>query len=375
MAGEASGDQLGAALIRELSRHYPDARYIGIGGEAMKSAGMDTWWDCEELALFGLFEVLSHLPRLIKIRRQLRKRLLEARPDVYIGIDAPDFNLGLEVRLKSAGIHTIQYVSPTVWAWRERRVKKIARAADLVLCLFPFEPEFYRGHGVDAVYVGHPMADQVPLESSQAAARSSLGVSATATVVALLPGSRLGEVSRLGRPMLEAAASLSAADAGLEFIAAMANQRVRSQFEQLYGEGRFPTVRIVDQRAREVIEAADLVICASGTATLEIMLINRPMVVAYRIAESTYRLAKATKMVSASRFALPNILAGEDLVPELLQHDATGGRMAEEATRWLQDADRRSAVKDRFSELHETLRCNASEQAGLAVTKLLKQSR
>jgi lipid-A-disaccharide synthase len=374
VAGEASGDQLGAALIRELRDHYPGASFIGIGGQSMKAAGLEAWWDCQELALFGLFEVLSHLPRLISIRRQLRKRLLEAKPDIFIGIDAPDFNLRLEAQLKSAGIRTAHYVSPTIWAWREKRVKKIARAADLVLCLFPFEPDFYRGHGVDAVYVGHPMADQVPLESEKAAARSALGIDPARQVIALLPGSRIGEVSRLAQPMLEAAAILAAEEPGLDFVAAMANPGVRAQFESRLGEGQYPTVRIVDHRAREVIAAADLVLCASGTATLEIMLVNRPMVVAYRIAESTYQLAKATKMVSARLFALPNILAEQELVPELLQHEATGQRMAQEATRWLQDEDRRSTLETRFNELHEKLRCNASEQAGLAVVKLLKRT-
>ena len=202
VAGEASGDQLGATLISELRKTYPDAVFTGIGGQKMRAAGMETWWDCEELAVFGLFEVLSHFPRLFSIRRELRRRLLALKPDVFIGIDAPDFNLGLESVLKRAGIRTVHYVSPTVWAWREKRVHKIARAADLVLCLFPFEPRFYQGHGVSAVYVGHPMADQISAQWEPAEARNSLGIKSSGEIIALLPGSRVGEVSRLAGPKI-----------------------------------------------------------------------------------------------------------------------------------------------------------------------------
>ena len=372
VAGEASGDQLGAALIGELRKLYPNAMFVGIGGERMQSAGMDNWWDSEELAVFGLFEVLSHFPRLYRIRRELRQRLLALKPDVFIGIDAPDFNLGLETVLKRKGIRTVHYVSPTVWAWRQWRVKKIARAADLVLCLFPFEPVFYQGHGVSAVYVGHPMADQISADHDPATARRRLGMSTEDIHIALLPGSRAGEVSKLAEPMIEAARILARQTPGIRFSAAMANSRVRSQFEATMERLAMQNIQLVDGDPRTVIAAADAVLVASGTATLETMLINRPMVVSYRLAPSTYRLAKFLKLVRTRFFSLPNILAGEALVPELLQEDASGPRMAEEVLKWLEDAGRRQALQIRFSELRQQLRCNASARAAEAVAKLAR---
>jgi len=338
----------------------------------MQSAGMDNWWDSEELAVFGLFEVLSHFPRLYKIRRELRQRLLALKPDVFIGIDAPDFNLGLETVLRRKGIRTVHYVSPTVWAWREKRVRKIARAADLVLCLFPFEPVFYQGHGVPAAYVGHPMADQISADHDPATARQRLGISTKGIHIALLPGSRAGEVSKLAEPMIEAALLLAQQTPGIHFSAAMANSRVRTQFQTTMERMAMQNILLVDEDPRGVIAAADVVMVASGTATLETMLINRPMVVSYRFAPSTYRLAKLLKLVRAKFFSLPNILAGEALVPELLQDDASGPRMAEEVLKWLEDASRRQALQIRFSELHEQLRCNASARAAQAVVELVQ---
>ena len=372
VAGEASGDQLGAALIGELRKRYPAAVFVGIGGERMQSAGMDIWWNSEELAVFGLFEVLSHFPRLYRIRRELRQRLLALKPDIFIGIDAPDFNLGLETALRRKNIHTAHYVSPTVWAWREKRVRKIARAADLVLCLFPFEPVFYQDHGVSAVYVGHPMADQISVDQNPAGARRHLGMSTEGIHVALLPGSRAGEVSKLAEPMIEAARILARQTPGIHFSAAMANSRVRALFKVTMERLAMENIQLVDGDPRSVIAAADVVMVASGTATLETMLINRPMVVSYRLAPSTYQLAKSLKLVRAKFFSLPNILAGEALVPELLQDDACGARMAEEVLKWIEDTSRRQALQIRFSELHEQLRCNASARAAEAVAKLLQ---
>jgi len=373
VAGETSGDLLGAALISELRKHYPDAKFTGIGGRHMRAAGMETWWDCEELAVFGLFEVLSHFPRLYKIRRELRKRLLALKPDVFIGIDAPDFNLGLESALKKAGIRTVHYVSPTVWAWREKRVRKIARAADLVLCLFPFEPDFYRGHGVSAVYVGHPMADQIPTASDPTEARNRLGIEPEGELVALLPGSRVGEVSKLAEPMIEAARLIAARIPSVRFVSALANAKVRTLFESALEHPGNPAVQLVDNDPRTVIAAADVVMVASGTAALETMLINRPMVVSYRIAASTYQLAKSLKLVKADFVSLPNILAGEALVPELLQTEANGEQLAKQVLAWLDEPDRRAALHSRFSNLHSELRCNASEKAAAAVSALLAE--
>lgn len=389
VAGEVSGDQLGAALIGKLSEAYPGARFVGVGGDNMRRAGLDAWWDCSELAVFGLFEVLGHLPRLLRIRRELRRRLLQLRPLAFIGIDAPDFNLGLEQQLKSAGIRTVHYVSPTVWAWRPRRVHKIARAADLVLCLFPFEPAFYQGHGVAAVYVGHPLAEQIPFSSDAAEARVQLGLNPEQRVIALLPGSRSSEVSRLGAPMIEAATLLWREFPDLRFIVALANPTVAAVFRQalasinaavntaantgMSAATAAPPLELFDGRAHTVMAAADVVLCASGTATLETMLVNRPMVSSYRLAPATYRLAKSLKLFRTHYFALPNILARAALVPELIQDAATGERLASEAKRWLQDAASCQALREKFTRLHEELLGSPTSPAVGAITALLQK--
>ena len=373
VAGEASGDQLGAALIARLRETYPQAQFAGIGGKQMQAAGMDVWWDAHHLALFGLFEVLSHLPRLLRLRRELNRRLLALSPDVFIGIDAPDFNLGLEIKLRKKGIRTIHYVSPAVWAWRQWRIRKIRRAADLVLCLFPFEPVFFKDHGVPATYVGHPMADQISPDSDPASARTHLGLDPAATTVALLPGSRIGEVSRLAEPMIEAARVLVSRRPELQFVAAMASENVRNVFRETMDRLDFTDIALVEHDPRTVIAAADAVMCASGTATLETMLVNRPMAVAYRISPSTYQLVKKLGIVKPQFFALPNILAGAALVPELIQHEATGDRLAGEIDKWLEDENSRTALRERFLELHDQLRCDASKRAAEAICGLLGQ--
>jgi len=373
VAGEASGDQLGAALIARLRETYPQAQFAGIGGKQMEAAGMDAWWDAEQLAVFGLFEVLSHFPRLLRLRRELHKRLLTLSPDVFIGIDAPDFNLGLETKLRKKGIRTVHYVSPAVWAWRQWRIRKIRRAADLVLCLFPFEPVFFKDHGVPATYVGHPMADQISPDSDPASARTSLGLNPAATTIALLPGSRIGEVSRLAEPMIEAARVLASRRPELQFVTAMASENVRNVFRETMDRLDFTDIALVEHDPRTVIAAADAVMCASGTATLETMLVNRPMAVAYRISPSTYQLVKKLGIVKPQFFALPNILAGAALVPELIQHEATGEGLAEEINRWLEDENSRTALRERFLELHDQLRCDASKRAAEAICGLLDQ--
>ena len=373
VAGEASGDQLGAALINQLREKYPQAKFAGIGGRQMQAAGMDAWWDAEQLAVFGLFEVMSHFPRLLRLRRELHRRLLALSPDVFIGIDAPDFNLGLEIKLRKKGIRTAHYVSPTVWAWRQRRVRKIGRAANLVLCLFPFEPVFFKDHGVPATYVGHPMADQISPDSDPASARTRLGLDPAATTIALLPGSRIGEVSRLAEPMIEAARVLASRRPELQFVAAMASENVRNVFRETMDRLDFTDIALVEHDPRTVIAAADAVMCASGTATLETMLVNRPMAVAYRISPSTYQLVKKLGIVKPQFFALPNILAGAALVPELIQHEATGDRLAGEIDKWLEDENSRTALRERFLELHDQLRCDASKRAAEAICGLLDQ--
>lgn len=375
VAGEASGDQLGAPLVERLRRSWPRARFVGVGGRHMRDAGVESWWDSQELAVMGLFEVLRHFPRLLHLRRALTRRLLALQPDLFIGIDAPDFNLGLEIKLRRAGIRTVHYVSPTVWAWRRKRVRKIGRAADLVLCLFPFEPAFYENHGVAAAYVGHPLADQidpcVDRTRQQAEARAALGLAPAAPTFALLPGSRISEVDLLAAPMIDAAARLRERRPGAQFVAAMANERIAACFEAAMEAARFPHVTLVHERPRDVMAAADVVLCASGTATLETMLVNRPLVMAYRLARPTYLAAKHLRLIKPQLFALPNILAGERLVAELIQDEASGERLAAEAERWLDDPGRTAELRRRFHELHAQLRCDASGRAAAAVSELL----
>lgn len=371
VAGEASGDQLGGELLKHLRKRYPQARFVGIGGHRMRDQGMETWWDSEELAVFGLFEVLGHFSRLYAIRKSLRRRLLDLKPDVFIGIDAPDFNLGLEISLRKRNISTIHYVSPTVWAWRPGRVRKIARAADHVLCLFPFEPDFYRHAGVSARYVGHPMADRIASRPDARAARRALNLGMESEVVALLPGSRAGEVSRLAQPMLEAARLLTEQRPGARLVAALANERVEGLFRSFLANGQYPEIERVRGRTLEVLAAADVVLVASGTAALETLLVNRPMVVCYRLSAATYGLVKTTGLIKTPYVSLPNILAGEALVPELLQGDATGRNLAVEAAKWLDEPSRRHQLMRRFDELHQELRCDAGQRAADAVAELI----
>jgi lipid-A-disaccharide synthase len=378
VAGEASGDLLGAGLMRELRRRHPDAEFVGIGGPAMRDAGLQAWYDIRELAVMGLAEVLRHLPRLLRLRAQLRRRLLLWKPDVFIGIDAPDFNLGLERQLKRTGIPTVHYVSPSVWAWREQRAAKIGRSASRVLCLFPMEPAIYAKHGVDARFVGHPLADLFALDPDRAAARLALALPAQGTLIALLPGSRLGEIKRLGADFLRAAALLLGERLKLRFVAPMANAECRRAFlAQLDAvSAEYPAlqlreaVSLLDGRAHEALIAADVALLASGTAALEAMLAKRPMVVAYRVAAFTEYLVTRFRMLKIGRYSLPNVLAGEELVPELIQQDCTPTALAAAVRGWLDHPERVAALLPRFRELHLALRRDASVLAANAVDEL-----
>lgn len=373
VAGEASGDQLGGRLITALRAHYPEARFCGVGGRRMREAGFETWWDRDELSVMGLFEVAKHLPRLLGLRKALLQRLLDERPDVLVGIDAPDFNLGLEKRVRAAGIPTVHYVSPTVWAWRSGRAAKLGESADLVLCLFPFEPAFYERHGVDARYTGHPMADAIEDDPDRTAARAALGLEPDGPpLVALLPGSRGSEVTRLAGPMLEAAAQLARRPGGARFVAGLADDRIAELFTAARAETPAVDCQLVTGRALEVMTAADVVVCASGTASLECLLVNRPMVVVYRLAAATHWVAATFRLVKSDHVALPNILAGEALVPELLQDDANGAAIADAVGHWLDEPERRAALRARFSELHDLLRRDAAASAAAAVRDLLE---
>ncbi len=372
-AGETSGDALGAGLIAELRTHFPDAQFAGIGGQAMRDAGCHTWHDAGELAVMGLSEVLRHLPRLLKLRRRFRARVLEWTPDVFIGIDAPDFNLGVERWLKQRGVRTVHYVSPSVWAWREKRAQKIGASADLVLCLFPMEPPIYARHGIDARFVGHPMADQMPIEPDQAAARSALGLHAHTPVLAVLPGSRLGEIGRLGKTFLEAARLVSGSVPHLQIVVPAANGDCRAALLPLIAEVGFSTPpRLLDGQARAAMVAADVVLLASGTATLEAMLAKRAMVVGYRVAPLTYRIVKAFGMLKVARYALPNVLAGSDVAPELMQDDCTAQNLAAAVLTQFQHPETTGALQPRYREIHQTLRQNASVRAADAIADMLR---
>jgi lipid-A-disaccharide synthase len=375
VAGEASGDALGAGLIGHLQRLHPDARFAGIGGDAMRAAGLEAWFDASELAVMGLTEVLRHLPRLLRLRAALRQRVLDWQPDVFIGIDAPDFNLGVEKWLKQRGVRTVHYVSPSVWAWREQRAQKIGRSADVVLCLFPMEPAIYARHGIDARYVGHPMADALPLSPDRAAARVALGLDPDARVLAVLPGSRLGEIQRLAADFIEAARLAAGQVPHLQVLVPAANAACRAALEPLLAAAPFPSPRprLLSGQAREAMVASDVVLLASGTATLEAMLAKRPMVVAYKVAPLTARIVRGLGLLKVSRFALPNILAGEDLAPELMQEDCTPDRLADAVLGWLREPDAVHALQARYVQLHQQLRQDASARAAEAVLGLLEQ--
>ncbi len=377
VAGEASGDLLAAGLIERLRERFPGARFAGIGGDAMRAAGLDAWHDASELAVMGLGEVVRHLPRLLRLRRNLRRRLLAWKPDVFIGIDAPDFNLGLERALKRRGIRTVHYVGPSIWAWRQGRAKKIGRSADRVLCLFPMEPEIYARHGVDARFVGHPTADSMPQNPDRRRARADLGLPADAPVLAVLPGSRLGEIERLGAVFLEAAARVSAQLPGLHVLVPAATPACRDAIAPLLPDPRHPVPRslLLDGRAREAMVAADVVLLASGTATLEAMLAKRPMVVGYRIASSTYRIVRLLGLLKVDRYALPNVLAGRTIAPELMQDDCTPEKLAAAVLAWFDDPEAVAALEPVYRDLHLALRRDASASAAEAVAGLLEEAR
>ncbi len=370
VAGEASGDLLGADLLAALRERLPGAEFAGVGGEKMRAAGLEAWWDCGELAVMGLAEVLRHLPRLLRLRRELVARMLDWRPDVYVGIDAPDFNLGVERRLKDRGIRSVHFVSPSVWAWREGRAAKIGRSADRVLCLFPMEPPIYARHGVDARFVGHPLADRFPLEPDRAAARAALGLPADAPVLAVLPGSRLGEIARLGAVFAEAAARVAAEVPGLVAVAPMANAACRAAFAPAAAQA-MPALRLLDGQAHAAMVAADVVLLASGTAALEGMLAKRPMVVGYRIAPLTHWIVRTFDLMRVDRYALPNVLAGAELAPELMQDQCTPERLAGAVLRWFRDPAAVAALAPRYRELHLALRRDAAASAAQAIADLL----
>ncbi|MCD9047032.1 lipid-A-disaccharide synthase [Luteimonas sp. MHLX1A] len=373
VAGETSGDLLGAGLVDALRARFPQASFAGVGGDAMRRAGVDTWYDASELAVMGLSEVLAHLPRLLRLRAGLHKRVLDWQPDVFIGIDAPDFNLGLERRLKQRGLRTVHYVSPSIWAWRRGRAAKLGRSADRVLCLFPMEPPIYAKYGVDARFVGHPMADEMPLEPDRRAARQRLGLQKQGPVLAVLPGSRQGEIARLGQVFLDAAALVAGAAPGLQVVVPAANAACRRMLDDIAAASplRGDALRIIDGQAREAMVAADVVLLASGTATLEGLLAKRPMVVGYRVSRSTAAIVRALGLLKVDTYSLPNVLAGRPVVPELIQEDCTAERLSAAVLRFLQDPAAAAALVPRFAEIHRSLRRDASARAADVIETLI----
>jgi len=372
VAGEASGDNLAARLIESLRQLLPEAQFAGIAGPHMIAAGCEPWERAESLAVMGLFEVIPHLPRLLRIRRKLVERVLADPPDVYVGVDAKEFNLRLAPKLKARGIPTVQYVSPQVWAWRQGRVRTIGQAVDLVLCLLPFEQRFYDEHGVPARFVGHPLADQIPLRLEPLPARRALDLDVTGTYIALLPGSRGGEVSRLAPDFAATVAWLNQRRPDLRFIAAMANVRARAVFEAaLDAAGVRSQVRIVDGRAQEVMAASDAILLGSGTATLEAALVKRPMVVAYRLGALTSFLLERLKLFKAPFFSQPNLLAGRALVPEYFNRQVRADVLGPALLAQLERPDRDELLAA-FTRIHEALRRDASTRAAEAIVELLR---
>ena len=369
VAGETSGDILGAGLIRALKARVPDARFVGVAGPLMQAEGCEAWYEMEELAVMGIVEVLGRLRRLLHIRADLTRRFTELQPDVFVGIDAPDFNITLEGNLKKQGIRTIHYVSPSVWAWRQKRVFKIGRATDLVLAFLPFEKAFYDRFNVPCRFIGHTMADAMPLDPDKNTARATLGISPEAKCLALLPGSRGAEVEMLSADFLKTALLLRERFPGLEIVVPLVNAKRREQFERIKAEvAPDLTMHLLNGQGREAMVASDAALLASGTAALECMLAKCPMVVGYRMKTFTFWLAK--RLVKTDYVSLPNLLAGRELVKELLQDECEPNALAKALGPLLEDGAQSHQMHDTFRELHQQIRCNADEQAANAVLEL-----
>ncbi len=371
VAGEASGDMLGGSLLQALRARAPGLSAMGVAGEEMRAAGCRPLVHASELAVMGLVEVIAHLPRLLKLRRQLARQFAAWRPDVFVGIDAPEFNLGLESRLRRQGIPTVQYVSPSVWAWRGGRVRKIARSADLVLCLLPFEKQFYDDHNIRAVFVGHPLAERITRQPDTSTARRELGLADDGEWLALLPGSRIGEVTRLANDFAETIAWLRDRRPSMRFVAALASAECETIFRAALRRITPPVgIHMIRGRSHEVMAAADVLLVASGTATLEAALIGRPMVVTYRLAQATQWLLKWPGLLKIDRFALPNLVAGEDLVPEIINDDVSVEALGQAILRELDDTGRRQYLDGRFRDIRQMLKHNAAERAAAAILDL-----
>ncbi len=374
VAAEPSGDLLAAGLMAELRRRHPDMTFTGIGGERMSAEGLVSEVPMEKLSVMGLVEVLKHLPELLRIRRDLARRLIAQPPDLFIGVDAPDFNLGLEKRLKAAGIPTVHYVCPTVWAWRPKRVKVLRQAVDLVLSIFPFEQDFLRRHQVASCYVGHPLAQDMPLEPDRDAARARLGLAVDAPVLAVLPGSRGSEIGVLSQPFLQAATRLRADRPTLQVVVPVVNARGEALFAaQLAQHAPELPVSVVRGDSRSVLAAADVVLTASGTATFETLLSKRPMVVGYKLHWLSYAIARLFRLVKVDHIAMANLLAGERLAAELVQGDCEPDRLVAELSSLFDDPERVAHITRRYVQVHRELIHDTNREAADAVLGLCVQ--
>ena len=370
VAGEASGDLLAGLLLRGLKARWPGLAAAGIGGPQMAAQGFDAWWPSDKLAVRGYVEVLRHYRELVGIRRELAMRLLDEKPDAFIGVDAPDFNLELEARLKAAGTKAIHFICPSIWAWRGERVKKIAKSVDHVLCLFPFEPALLAQHGIAATYVGHPLADAIPLEPPCAAARQALGLAAGDRVVALLPGSRRSEIAYIAPLFLQAAARLHRQRPALRFVLPLA-PGLRAMVEPLLAQHAGATpITLLDGRSHEALAACDVTLIASGTATLEAALFKRPMVIAYRMNALSWQMMR--RMQYQAWVGLPNILCEDFVVPERLQGDADPDTLASDVLAWLDAPAKAEALALRFTALHHLLRRDTARTATDAIAQILQ---
>jgi len=369
VAGETSGDLLAGALLGGMRRRWPQMTSHGIGGPRMAAEGFEAWWPHDKLAVRGYVEVLSHYREIAGIRQQLAERLLADKPDLFIGVDAPDFNLDLEARLKASGVRTVHFISPSIWAWRGKRIQKIAQAVDEVLCIFPFEPAIYAKQGIAATYVGHPLADIIPFDVPRAASRAALGLGAEEPVVALLPGSRRSEVQYVAPRLLGAAALMHRQRPALRFVLPVV-PGLRHLVEPLRRHlAPDAPIELLDGRSHEALAACDVTLIASGTATLEAALFKRPMVIAYAMHALSWQIMK--RMKYQPWVGLPNILLEDFAVPELLQGEATPQRLADAAYAWLDDPARCAALQTRFEALHRQLQRNTAEAATDAIATLL----
>ncbi len=372
VAGEPSGDLLASHLIAALKARLPDAVFYGIGGPKMQGLGFESWWPMEKLSVMGYWDALKHYREIAAIRRQLKRRLLDLKPDIFIGVDAPDFNLGLESGLKAAGVQTIHYVSPSIWAWRGGRIKKIGRAVSRVLALFPMEPPLYEKEGIPVTYVGHPLADIIPMQTSQQAVREKLLMPRDRPVFAMLPGSRRGELEMMADTFVQTAKIIFERFLpNAVFVVPLTTRETRLQFEAAIYRQQAAEVpfRLLFGHAQDALGAADVSLVASGTATLEAALIKRPMVITYKIARMSYWLMK--RMAYQPYVGLPNVLAGRYVVPEILQDEARPEKLAETLIQLYEDKENAEAVEEAFTDMHWQLRQNTAEKAANAVIACL----